>query len=453
MLRRTLLALVVLVTSGAASVATNASADVKTESAAYSAMQKAQKDFVAKKYAAGIAKLQKAITACGTKKCSDDVRANLLRDLGAQQLRKGNKAGAQKAWAAALKLSPGLSLSATYDVQDVRQAFDEASGGGGSKAAAGGAGAGAGEGTSTGTGAAGGGGTSAPPAEKAEKAEGEKPEGEKAEGGEKGGEKTGEKTEGAGEGEKPAENAEEGGAKKFHRFWLGLAGTLDLAHLPGGKDLCMLNSASQGGLGLPKNTENYYCTWNGGQDFPPRHLPASDPNSMINGYLQSGKAGNVSDSFALGNVRLLLAFDYAATQNILLGARIGVSFLTYPGSAAASDGKTSGFGRLHAELRASYLFGGNPLGPGVVAPLVFVGGGISEFDAHATDTIVLSGGAGHGPVDIWRTDGPVFVAVGAGVRMALTDTIAGTAALRGNFAFGPVFMPTVGPELGLQYGF
>lgn len=287
MLRPNVVAAAVFLALGAASIATNAAADVRTESAAYSAMQKAQKDFVGKKYAAGIAKLQKALKACGAKKCSDEVRANLLRDLGAQQLRKGNKAGAKNAWTAALKLVPSLTLSATYDVPDVRQAFDETNGGGGggkATAGAGGAGGTGGEGTSAGAspGAGGGEEKGAPPAEKAEKSEGEKTEGEKTEGGEKA----------EGEGEKPAEGGSgEGGPKKLRHFWVGLAGSFEFMHLAGAKDLCVLNTTPTGALGLPKNNENYYCTYDNGSDFPPRHLPTTDPNSMINSYLVPGQEG------------------------------------------------------------------------------------------------------------------------------------------------------------------
>jgi hypothetical protein len=199
---------------------------------------------------------------------------------------------------------------------------------------------------------------------------------------------------------------------------------------------------------LPANSNNYYCTFNNGSDFPPR-----TDNGYTNSKLQPGFTGNVKDSFALGNVRVFAAFDYAVIENFLIGVRAGVSFFTYPGSAAVNDGKTSSLGRLHAELRATYLFGKHPLGPSGIAPMIFAGGGFSEFDAHASDTIVLQNMLASGPVQIWRTSGPLFLMVGAGIRYAFSENVGATAALRGNFALSPVFIPTVGPELGVQFGF
>jgi hypothetical protein len=425
---------------------TTALADVKTEAAALQAMKKAQKDFVGAKYGAGIQKLQKALKACGTKKCSDEVRADLLRDIGAQQFRKGDKKGANKSWAAAYKLMPSISLSATYDSPDVRQAFEDA-GGGGSRGGGGGGGGGAGgsataaggggaesTGSGAGTGAGDTSGSGEGGGDKGEKAD----KGEGGDKGDKGAE--GEKSAEGGEAPKEEPPKEEGG-KEFRRIWLGVSGTVEFGHLPAGQDLCRLAN------GQPANNLNYYCTYNNGSDFPPRN-----DTQNINGLLQHGQAGNVSDQIGVGNIRVMLAFDYAVLENFLLGARLGVSFLTYPGTAAANDGKTSSLGRLHAELRATYLFGQHPLGRGI-APLVFVAGGVSEFDQHASDNIVLQNNAGSGPVQIWRTDGPLFLAVGAGIRLGVTERFAFTGAIRGNFALSPVFLPTVGPEIGLQVGF
>jgi hypothetical protein len=160
---------------------------------------------------------------------------------------------------------------------------------------------------------------------------------------------------------------------------------------------------------------------------------------------QHGKAGNVKDSLVLGNERLYLTFDYALSQNFLVGARLGASFSVYPGSAA------SAFGRFYGEGRATYLFGGTPLSGGF-APLVFAGLGVAEFDGSGTDTIVLANMQGQGPVDIWRVGGPFFIDVGAGLRIG-GHRFGFTAAVRGNFAIGSAFIVTVGPELGLQVGF
>jgi hypothetical protein len=90
--------------------------------------------------------------------------------------------------------------------------------------------------------------------------------------------------------------------------------------------------------------------------------------------------------------------------------------------------------------------------------MAFVGGGVSEFDAHGQDNVALfpmGGGAPQiGKVNIWRTDGPGFLLIGGGARWAMSEAVAATLAIRVNIAIGGNgVIPTVGPELGLQYGF
>jgi hypothetical protein len=167
----------------------------------------------------------------------------------------------------------------------------------------------------------------------------------------------------------------------------------------------------------------------------------------------------------------MLAADYGVTKNILIGARVGIIFFTYPGgspnlgangsvNAAIRDGRTSSFGRFHGELRGTYLFGKDPLARSGIAPMVFAGGGISEFDAHGVDNVALyqpppsTAPPQVGKVNIWRTDGPGFLLLGGGARWQFGESVAATLGIRLNIAFGGSgVIPTFGPELGLQYGF
>jgi hypothetical protein len=437
----------VLLTLSLTTTAPFALADVRTEAAASQATEKAEKDFVAAKYAAGIAKLQHALRACGGKKCSDEVRAGLLRDIGAHLIRQGDRSGAQKSWASALKLVPSLTLSATYDSPDVRSAFDEAKGAGGGAAPSGAgtspAGGAGGGGSASGAAGAGGSSGASTSATGATSQVGEPTAKGKGPGG-------------AGtEGEsKPSSGEEaEAGPRKFRRAWLGIAGTLELGHLPAAQDVCPFDPRTN----QPFNTDDFYCTQQNGADFPSRN-----PADLTNGALQRGKAGNVADQIALGNLRALVSFDYAITQNILVGARAGVAFFVYPGGsptltaqetsgAAFNDGKAFSATRLHLEARATYLFGSDPFAQNAIAPMVFAGGGVGEFDQHTSDTITLASGSS-GTVNIWRTAGPLFFMLGGGVRWSLADNLALTGAIRANFAVMPVFMPTAGPEIGLQVG-
>src|SRR5262249_18837740 len=153
-------------------------------------------------------------------------------------------------------------------------------------------------------------------------------------------------------------------------------------------------------------------------------------------------------------------------RNILAGARLGLVLFTYPGgsptlasngsvNAAIKDGRASSLGRLHAEVRGTYVFGKDALAHSGLAPMAFGGGGVSEFDAHGVDNVALFNSAGVpqiGKVNIWRTGGPGFLMLGGGARWAFTAAVAATLALRFNIAFGGSgVIPTAGPELGFQY--
>jgi hypothetical protein len=284
-------------------------------------------------------------------------------------------------------------------------------------------------------------------------------------------EDSGEKTENEGEQKEGegdnADKGDEGRSKKFKRFWLGAEFAIDFMHLPGATNVCRLNPIGSANPGLPYNTVNYYCTNQDGSDFPTRN----DSTGVQNGMLRPGTSGNVNDQVTLGNFRLLVAFDYAVTGNLLLGVRLGGVFNTYPGgspslgptdskNAAVRDGKASGLGALHAEVRGTYLIGKDPLVKGF-APMLMAGGGLSEFDAHTTDRVGLYVAGSNTmlaqpprTVNIWRTDGPGFLLLGGGLRWAVSNVLGLTAAVRLNIALGGNgAIPTFGPEFGVQYGF
>jgi hypothetical protein len=254
--------------------------------------------------------------------------------------------------------------------------------------------------------------------------------------------KTGEKT---GEGEPPPETSHQ-----QRKIWIGLAFGMDFALMPSGTDLCHINPAlyPAPNAGQPTDPNHLYCTASDGADFPSR-----DSNGVAQNNTEvPGQAGNSAGGLQPGNARLLVSFDYVLSKNLLLGARAGVVFFTYPGQAAVADGRASPFDRLHLELRGTWLFGDNPLAVNVIAPLAFFGGGISNFSVSTSSTVTLNNGL-TGPVNIWKTDGPGFVTAGGGVRWAPIEQVALTAAVRANLAFGNDIMWAFGPEIGAAYGF
>jgi hypothetical protein len=230
---------------------------------------------------------------------------------------------------------------------------------------------------------------------------------------------------------------------RFARLWLGLGGTLDLLLMPAGDDLCKLEES-----GEPANDLDAYCTNPNGSDFPTRASHAE------NELLLRGESGAMEGGLTTGNLRLLFLADYAPAPTLLIGTRIGYVFGTYPGKAAGK-----GFPwidrNLHAELRATYVFGKDPLARIGFAPMAFVAGGAGEFDARLTRYATLGPEERpvRRPVDIWIIRGPWFAAAGGGVRYQFSPRVAFNAALRLNAVFGSPMLFTAGPDLGISYGF
>jgi hypothetical protein len=239
----------------------------------------------------------------------------------------------------------------------------------------------------------------------------------------------------AGAPEETAEGEEKKPQPAYRRLWVGVSFDFDFLSMNSEKDVCRRNS-----IGNPVNASGYYCYDSvAGADFP------TDP--IANTTLAANKSGTTSGGFQLGNIRVLLAFDYAWKPNVLIGGRLGYVFNAYPGTGS------SHFLPIHIEARGTYLLGRAPLVHGF-APLGFVALGVSEFDAHQATQVVFNNGNPVKTVDVWSTDAPVFIALGVGARYQFSPRVALTGALRLNVAIGGNgVMPTVGPEIGALYGF
>jgi hypothetical protein len=200
---------------------------------------------------------------------------------------------------------------------------------------------------------------------------------------------------------------------------------------------------------LPLNTGNFYCTNPDGSDFPSRNAAGQ----MQNANLVQGQAGHVDGGIGIGNVRVMLAADYAILPNVLAGIRFGYVFNAYTGSAAVTDGRAFG-PNLHIEARGTYLHGRQPLRNPGFAPMGFVGVGVSEFDWHTTSIVAFKNVALQQPVNVWYMDAPFFFALGGGMRYQFSPRTAFTGAIRLNLAIGGNgVLPTFGPEVGVVYGF
>lgn len=118
--------------------------NAKVEAAAKALQKKAMdEDYLVTEFAKAQEKLEKAVAACGTDKCSAALRAHLRRDLGVVQI--GGQLDKEKGignLVEALKLDPALALDPDLRTKDLDAALAEAKkrvAGGGNGAAAGGA--------------------------------------------------------------------------------------------------------------------------------------------------------------------------------------------------------------------------------------------------------------------------------------------------------------------------
>jgi len=237
-----------------------------------------------------------------------------------------------------------------------------------------------------------------------------------------------------------------GAGGKFPRIWVGLALSLDLYVMPGAQNVCSKTTGSINGAG-------YGCIDpSSGQPFP--------PTAAINGDIIQGRSDQVEGGFVHGPFTIMASLDYALNQNMLVGMRAGYEALTIPSQPAGSS-PAAAFPPLHLEARFTYLIGKDAL-TAKFAPMVFLGAGAGEFDAFVPVNVFITNPAGGSPAvlgpgreNAWLTAGPIFVAGGGGVRMALTKKLAATGALKLQGAFGgsASFLFGFVPELGIQYGF
>ncbi len=249
------------------------------------------------------------------------------------------------------------------------------------------------------------------------------------------------------------------GAKpKFRRIWGGLQLGLDFAFVPSGEDVCKLHPTDSNDVdrgGLPVNATGYYCI-DGGKDYPTR--PSKDPESLKQNYNIEfpSKNDKVQGGLAPSTFRILATFDYGVTPNIMLGARVGLVLNTYPGAEGHTDGK--GFSApLHLEARGTYLIGKGLERDSGITPYVFLGAGISNWDAKVGVTVSeidpATAKKTNRPVDAWYLGGPGFIGFGGGARIHVGPRLAIPIGLRMAFAVGNGVLPALSPELGIQYGF
>jgi len=258
--------------------------------------------------------------------------------------------------------------------------------------------------------------------------------------------------------------ANKGRRPTLHRIWVGLSVQADWYWMPASLNVCVVQGSTNPNAGNldprrvgPLNTAGYNCL------VPESGAPFPQSGPVRNSLITS-RYDQIQGGFAFGNLRILASADYAINANMMAGARGGYVLFTNPATA----GPGAAFAPLHLEARFSYFFGKKALITQTIAPMVFAGLGVGEFDAFVPVTVEAAVTLPKQPCprnspstdscatsDAWLTAGPVFVAGGVGVRVLLAPNIAGTAAGKVEAAFGGTAGTLFGlaPELGVQYGF
>jgi hypothetical protein len=239
--------------------------------------------------------------------------------------------------------------------------------------------------------------------------------------------------------------AEEPGKGKLRRFWVGLSASVEFMLVGSSDDVCKLNQDAS-----PMNSSGYYCM-DGGSDYPDRNDKQGTQNQSI---VRDGKTDKVAGGGAFGNVRLLVALDYALNANLLLGLRAGLIVNAYPGTAAQNDGKFSALGPVHLEARATYVIGNEALMKPGIAGYLMGGAGYAQYTAKVGVSVRESTSPTNKQVDAWAIGGPLFLTLGGGLRYAFSSRAALLFGPRVNIALGNGLgtFPSAALEGGMQFG-
>jgi hypothetical protein len=252
------------------------------------------------------------------------------------------------------------------------------------------------------------------------------------------------------------------GSGKGKKFWIGVTVSGSFYFVPSTTDVCTLadpvtapnSTATPGTTPLTPNNPYWCVDPNSGQNFPGTNQLTNDRIAKNGNLVQSGFAPQ------LGQWRVLLSFDYALNQNMMLGARLGYVFGTDPASTVGAP-----FPPIHLEARFTYL-----LGKGPIQPMAFLGAGAGEFDAFVPVPVFLNAcdpttkpacamnmtqPKQQTTENAWITAGPVFGVIGVGARVRFAKrfalSLAGKAEAAAGGSAGALI--GIGPEVGIQYGF
>lgn len=196
-------------------------------------------------------------------------------------------------------------------------------------------------------------------------------------------------------------------AGPFKRHWVELSFAMDFPNFGGG-DLCISPN---------KNDYSVYCYDANGNEGPAAGLR------------------DVNTGFNLSQYRVLLGYDYALTDKIQAGARVGYII----------GGNSTQFLPIHAELRGTYNF--TSLAKKGLRPSIYVGVGLGDMD-----WVFLGVPSNSGPIDVYKRGGNLFANGGVGLGYAFTPELVLKVGVGAVVAF-PTFSFGLQPNFAFQVGF
>jgi hypothetical protein len=206
----------------------------------------------------------------------------------------------------------------------------------------------------------------------------------------------------------------------YKKNWLSVAFQEDALLLPSAGDACA------GGTG-------YTCFGSDGTHYDA--LPLAGADDQVNGGL------------TLATMRVLFGYDRALGENVTLGARLGFALGGGPQRPGAAT-----FLPLHAEARAAYWFGNDPLARAGFRVFVLAAGGAAQIDAAVPVDVYANRQAYEGgqsqSYQAWRKTGLGFVALGGGTMFAFTPATGIALEARAMEMF-----PTTATGFGLQMAY
>jgi tetratricopeptide (TPR) repeat protein len=215
---------------------------------------------------------------------------------------------------------------------------------------------------------------------------------------------------------------EEDDLSEFARHWVSVAFQ---------QDFLLMDATSQA-----CTAGKYQCFYGQGVYRDSTVYPTGVPGA--DGMIIGGQ-GEIATGFARATQRILVGYDYALLNTVLLGGRVGFALGGGPQKnpqppSTSPPGKQ--FLPIHIELRAAYW----PFGvdEGSVRPFLQLSGGMAQVDAKVSTPIVDGArqaycssplvNAATDPdcysvsVDAWKKAGTVFLSAGFGMMFAFGDS-------------------------------